>query len=297
MLTPEQIEFRKNGIGGSDVAAIFGLSRWKTPLDIYLDKTGQSKPQKETEWQMMGKKLENIIAEVFEEKTGKEIIKPVGTYIHTEKPFMIANIDREIAGESAILECKNTMFSDGWGEEGTDEIPDEYLLQCAHYAIVKNVERVYIAVLISGALFKNYCYERNEKLEKAIIAKEDEFWNEHVLKKKPPPIKNVEDAKKLYAYSVFSSLTATTQIKEWLRTFKEIKESMKTMQADEENLKTLILGEMQFNELITDEFGNKLASWKTQEMNKLDIDLFKKEHPDLYKQYLRPVSFRKFFVR
>jgi putative phage-type endonuclease len=297
MLSKEQMEFRKNGIGGSDVAAIFGLSKWRTPVDIYLDKIGEAPERKESEWQYMGKKIESIIADVFEEKTGKEVCHPIGTFVHPEKTFMIANVDRQVVGESAILECKNSMFSQGWGEQGTDEIPDEYLLQVAHYAIVKNVERAYIAVLISGNTFRTYVYERNKKLEDTIIAQEEKFWNEHVLKRIPPSISSSEDAKKLYVNSVFSSLTANATLKEFISDIKETKQKIKSLEDYEEKLKTCIFKEMQFNESLSDEFGNLLAVWKQQKMTRFDTDLFKKEHPELYKKYCKTSSFRKFLLK
>jgi putative phage-type endonuclease len=297
MLTPEQLEFRRNGIGGSDVAAIFGISRWKTPVDIYLEKIGEAPIRKETEWQYMGKKIESIIAEVFQEKTGKEVCNPIGTSIHPEKTFMIANIDRQIVGESAILECKNTMLSHGWGDEGSDEIPDEYLLQVAHYTIVKNVDRAYIAVLIAGNSFRTYTYERNERLESTIISKEENFWNEHVLKRIPPPIQNIEDAKNLYKNSVFSSVMANTTLKEIIKDIKETKSKIKDLENYEDNLKILIFKEMQFSEALADEFGNVIATWKQQKMTKFDTDSFKKDHPNLYKKYCKTNTFRKFMLR
>ena len=99
-------------VGGSDVAAIFGLSPWTTPLELWLIKKGRMKaPVKSNEDQLeMGHLLEPIAAHWFEKKTGNLVTDDTFLYQHADHPYALANIDRRYTrqedGEPGILECK-----------------------------------------------------------------------------------------------------------------------------------------------------------------------------------------------
>mgnify|MGYP003308094406 CR=1 FL=1 len=71
----EWLARRRQGIGGSDVAAILGLSPWRTALDVYHDKTGAEKPEAETENMRIGTALEQFVADRFTEETGRRTSK------------------------------------------------------------------------------------------------------------------------------------------------------------------------------------------------------------------------------
>jgi predicted phage-related endonuclease len=80
-----------------------------------------------------------------------------------------------------ILECKNASAyrSGEFGEEGTDEIPTEYLLQVAHYRYVMELDYVDIAVLIGGNSYKQYRYTKNKALEDKMQEILYHFWKDH----------------------------------------------------------------------------------------------------------------------
>ena len=103
----EWLAFRRNGIGGSDMAALLGLNKWRSVLDVWLDKTGQTEPDTEgnrfTYW---GIKLEALVADEFALQTGYKVRNNNFTLQSDEHPWMLANIDREIVGVDAGLECK-----------------------------------------------------------------------------------------------------------------------------------------------------------------------------------------------
>jgi len=104
------LEYRKQGIGGSDVAAIAGLNPWRSPMAVWLEKTGQIEPQKENEAMYWGAALEDIVAQEFSKRTGLKVHRKNFMLQHPEYPFMLANIDREILDPDkgrGILECKN----------------------------------------------------------------------------------------------------------------------------------------------------------------------------------------------
>lgn len=158
MLTEQQLRERKKGIGGSDAAAVCGLSKWKTPLDVYLDKTTDKIEQlEENRFIYWGNRLEPVIIERYEEETGKPVVRCAAVASH-KYTFMLANIDGMLPNDGGILECKtaDARTSKNWGESGSDYFPDEYLIQCAHYAIICDAPYVDLAVLM--ALPGIYCF-------------------------------------------------------------------------------------------------------------------------------------------
>lgn len=167
----EWLEWRRKGIGGSDVSAILGLSKWRSPLEVYFDKKGELEPKEENEKMYFGKIMEDIIAQEFEKRTGKKVKRTNYIYQHSECPFMFANIDRVIVGENAGLECKNTgMF----GVE--NEIPIDYVCQCQHYIFAMGWDRMYLAILINGNKLIIETVERDEQFISMMLEKEKAFW-------------------------------------------------------------------------------------------------------------------------
>lgn len=181
----EWLEWRQKGIGGSDVAAICQMSRYKSPMNVYLDKIGELPPLEDNPKMKAGRMLEPLIADWFAEETGMKVWRQNAVFQHREHDFMLANIDRWLPGQNAGLECKNTAeyCRDDWS--GT-QAPTEYILQCNHYMAVTGADRWYIAVLIGGWDFQWRVIERDDELIQNLITVEKEFWHNHVLAKVPP---------------------------------------------------------------------------------------------------------------
>jgi len=179
------LDVRRRGIGGSDVAAICNMSRYRSPMNVYLDKLGEIPPLDDNPRMKAGRVLEPIIADWFAEGTGLKVWRRNAIYQHPEHHFMLANIDREVMGENAGLEIKNTSeyCREDWS--GTQALT-EYILQCNHYMAVTGKEKWYICVLIGGWDLQWRVIERDEELIQNLITVEGEFWNNHVLAKVPP---------------------------------------------------------------------------------------------------------------
>lgn len=196
------LEHRRLGIGGSDAAAICGLSRYKSPMAVYLEKLGELPPVEDNPKMKAGRILEPVIADWFAEDTGHKVWRQNAIFQHPEHPFMLANIDRWLPGQNAGLECKNTAeyCKDDWA--GT-QAPTEYILQCNHYMAVTGADRWFIAVLIGGWDFQWRVIERDEELIQNLITIEKGFWEEHVMAKVPPAFshQDTELLKNTYAES------------------------------------------------------------------------------------------------
>lgn len=297
-LTLQQLKDRKHGIGGSDAAAILGLSKWKTPLDIFFDKTSEevNEDEKLSSSQEWGNILEPVIINKFEKETGLTCVIKNEKIIHPKHNFMLSNIDAFIPSENAILECKTAdkMLASEWSLEGGDNIPDYYLIQCAHYAEVMNVKKVYIAVLIGGNDFRIYHYNANQQLQDVIVQKEEKFWNENVLKRIPPQPLSYQDCQNLWKQSKNIVIESNQDIEEAFYKLKSLKEEIQSKEKEVESLQKDICSFMGEADTLITNNSEKLCTWKSQSAKRIDTNLLKVQNPEIYDKYLKESSFRVF---
>lgn len=189
-LSAEKHEIRSKGIGGSDIAPIMGLSKWKTAHELWLEKSGMVEPDKlDSQVVHFGNVLEQVVADEFAERKGFKVRKRNNTFTHKEYPQLLANIDRSIDGEKAVLECKTSsaFLMGDWGEEMSEDVPDYYRVQVEHYMTVLGQETAYLAVLIGGNTFRTYFFEKDKELAQMIMDAAIDFWD-MVKNGTPPPI-------------------------------------------------------------------------------------------------------------
>lgn len=187
------LEGRRRGMGGSDVPPILGLDPWRSGLDVWISKVQPLPPEPTTEEKFhlrLGKLLEPVIAGLYETETEREILALEPEIVeHLVYPELIGTPDRIVSGEKRVVELKSeNLFADKFGDPGTDQIPDHYLLQCAHYMAVTNLDRCDVAVLHGGAKFAIYQLRRDLDLERTMIEQLREWWAAYVVKKVEPPL-------------------------------------------------------------------------------------------------------------
>lgn len=201
-LTEEEwLDYRRGGIGGSDVSIIYGVSHFRCNRDLYYDKLG-IKPLRESEdnnWlqKEMGHVLEDLVAKVFAKKTGLKAYEVKKMFSHPLYPFMRADVDRFVTdddGRCGILECKTTNYQnkDAWAD---GKYPYQYELQIRHYMAVMNLDFAYIACLW-GNSENDFAYrkvERDYDFEDEIIESEQYFWEEFIEKKVEPEFSGKPD--------------------------------------------------------------------------------------------------------
>lgn len=297
MRNSERIEWlreRKTYIGGSDIGCILGLSPYKTPLDIFLDKTTDVIDESMSEAAYWGIMFENSVALEYSKRTGLKVEKPAGLIRHPEHKFLAANIDRWAIDEHAdnkifVLECKTAGIhkSKEWGEEGTNEIPQLYLCQVAYYAAICDVPRIDIAVLIGGQDFRIYTYLKDREFEDKLIRGACAFWHNYVLKGIAPNASNLEDITTLYPKSNGLAIKVDEQIAVDIEELKSIKAQEKALIMSKAILETKIKNRIGENEILVNEVGEVLASWKSGQARKvLDVCRLQKEQQGIYQQYL-----------
>lgn len=181
------INERKKIIGGSDISAIMGMNRWKTPLAVWAEKTGKldNDPLKNFEAAEIGTELEEYVSRKFTRKTGVQLRRDNRTFRHEKYEYLVGHIDRWVIGEDALFEAKTCS---AWKEKEWqgEEIPQEYILQVMWYMGLVEKSKAYIAVLIGGQKFvyKEVRFDK-ELFEKMVVAAVD-FWENYVLTDCPP---------------------------------------------------------------------------------------------------------------
>lgn len=278
------LQARQSGIGGSDVAAILGISKWRTPLDVYLSKVGEAVETEDNASMEWGRRLEPVIRQAYSDKTGTQVVVP-SELIRSEKhPFMIANVDGLTSDR--VVEIKTARTSADWGEEGTDEIPDYYLSQVQHYMSVTGKTLCDVAVLIGASDFRIYTVKSDPELETLIINAEQEFW--HLVESETPPEpRTLEECKIAFPTSVKSVVEADDDIAKTLRTLSQVGKDLAVLKDTEATLKAKIQAFMKENDTLT-VGGVTAATWKSAKpRTTFDSTAFKSAHPDLYNQYLK----------
>lgn len=264
-LTPEQeheqwLQARKKGIGGSDIAAIMGQNPYKTPYELWLEKTGRAESDPDNAAMYWGRVLEDVVADEFVERTGKKIARRK----MVQKDFVIANVDRVIQKESAILECKTArQRTEQWGEEWTDQVPPNYLLQCQWYLMALERQTCYLAVLfLAERRFHIYQIEASERLQQSMWDAAADFWTLYVQRDMPPDPSYGDEVEKRYPQDNQKMLLATDESMLIVNDLRTIQAEIKRLQESEKVLKDelkMLIGE---HSGIEDADGKPIVTWK-----------------------------------
>ncbi|PEY43167.1 hypothetical protein CN336_15225 [Bacillus cereus] len=294
------LQARAQGIGGSDVSAIAGLNKWKSAVQVFLEKTQAiEKEDIQSEAAYFGNVLEEVVAKEFYKRTDLKVQRRNAILQHPEYPWMLANVDRLIVGERVGLECKTASeyLKKEWEDE---EVPAAYLLQCQHYMAVTGYEAWWIAVLIGGNKFVHKKIERDEELIQYLIDIENDFWLNNVEKNEPPMFDgsdaSTELLKHLYPESIADSFVSLGKQEELLIEARDqVDREIKVLQEQKVEYENKIKAKLGTNEVGGTE--NYKIYWKSYTTKRFDSKRFKAEHPDLFEQYVKESKSRKFTVK
>jgi len=262
-LTALQLVQRKQGIGSSDAAALVGLDPWKSPLDVWLDKTGQAENVANIPMRM-GNALEPLVAELYSEKFSGIELSLSDTCFHSDSDWMLATPDRLVLENGTpvkIVECKTAAGwrLDGWGDEGTDEIPDAYLCQVQWQMLVTGIPLCDVAALI-GSRLRVYTIAMDVDLCVSLADAARVFWHDHVLARVQPAIDGSESSRRflsqLYPAGNGAMLTADEHADAIALKLAETKEQLGHFEHMEE------LYANQLRELIAEHDGVQGNAWR-----------------------------------
>lgn len=254
------------------MAAILGLSPWKTPYQLYLEKTAEAPPESnDSGVKRRGRRLEPVIVDWMREDYGLKIVSHNARYADKEFPFLSCEIDFEhdemengvVVTENAEVKTVHPSHAKDWGDEWSDEIPLYYTAQAAFGQMITERESTLFAVLIGADDLRAYRVKRDDELIATLRQKAIQFW-ELVERRTPPPIISLQDARLAWSQSQPGSVTATDAIASLVEELRYTKKIISGREAEAELLELHIASFMQDKEQLLDARGNRLATWKTQ---------------------------------
>lgn len=281
---------RLEGIGGSDAGAIMGDNPWKSPYQLWLEKTGQVEPEdlSEKESVQWGIRLEPLVAKDFEEKTGKKV-RRAGMMQSLSYPWLLADVDRLVVGEKAGLEIKttNAFAAKEWDD---NNVPNSYYWQCQHYMMVTGLPKWYIAVLIGGQHFRQKEIPRNDELIAELFEAEEKFWNVNVKQGIMPDIDGSESTKEAIdgqfsggEYTPIELPYEAATILELLDNFRGQEKDVKAKIQEQKNKLMLMLGDNEVGMI-----GDRKVTYKTTKGRiTVDSKKLKAEYPEIYTACLK----------
>lgn len=294
------LKYRKRGIGGSDVAAILGISKWKSAVGLWLDKTNQSNdPEEENEAMQWGSIMEPVIRNHFAEVMGKPVAEVKAMLRHPEYPFMLADVDGvtvDDEGNPAILEIKTA--SEYKRGEWEDDIPAYYQTQVQHYLCVTGVGKAYVAVLIGGNSFKVFEVDADAEVQQMLIAMERDFWNK-VQNMIRPEIDGSDAATELlnraYRGGISEQIILPEEAIEYVDRYIEASAEEDNAKAKKQDAANHI------KEFMRDYDKAKCLdytiTWKPVSTERLDTKTLKENEPEVYQKYVKSGTSRRFTVK
>lgn len=295
-ITREQwLEYRRSGIGGSDASTIVGLNPWSSPYVLFCDKMGALPEKDDSEAMRQGRDLEQYVADRWMERTGKRCRRNNFMWRSTVWPWMLADIDREVVGENAGLECKTTSVYNRH-DFASGEVPLTYYVQCQHYMAVMGFDRMYLAVLVLNRGFYDFVIERDEEEIEALTAAEEEFWD-RLQREEPPEIDGSEatqDAlKAMYPHEEEElAFPLPRGSEEELERLERLQDTIKELQTDCDMIKSSMMAQMGNAAIATTK--KRVCSWVTRRRTTLDSAALKREYPDIYNKVKKVTEYRVF---
>ena len=291
----EWLELRKKYIGGADAASVCGLNDYQSPYALWCEKTGVTPPFEGNLRTRIGTEMEPIIAKLFEEETGKKVQNCNFSLVNDAFPWAMADVDRMVTGEDAILEIKSTS-SLNLKHYRNGDYPARFYVQCQHYLAVTERKKAYLAVLIGNSDFKIFEIERDEDEIAALMDMEKQFYEYMVNRQEPPAVAaDVESLDLTYPVSNGGSIELFGQkpvMKQWL----DLKAEIAGLQEKMDGIAAVLKQDMGEAEIGTD--GEYIATWQNRKRTTFDKKAFQKDNPSIdLSRWEKTTSYRVFGIK
>lgn len=247
--SPEWLEMRRAGIGGSDAAAVVGLSRYSTPYDVYMDKLGIARAKEATRAMRLGSAMEPIIVQEYAEEVGCKVSKPAHMFFSLECPWMLANLDGVRHDDGRLVEAKRSDNPDAWGPSGSDSYPEDYFIQVQHGMFVTGKALADLVVLLPYNDLRIYTIMADRGIQEGLAEEEGRFWRECVEARVPPPIDfgadgALETVKKVYPRVERETVTLVDAAAFLAEKYVQAGAALKEAEREKERLQTQLLAFM-----------------------------------------------------
>lgn len=316
----EWLQYRRMGIGGSDAAAVCGVSPWKTARELYQEKAeGIFRDEPEKNWVALeiGKRLEELVVQIFMRRTGLKPYAVRKMFRHPFYPFMLADVDYfvKIGEDVYVVECK-TSFSYRMDEWADGNIPLHYELQGRHYAAVTNTKGVIFLCLHGNSedTFLMRRIDRNLRQEADLIEQEAYFWNEFVLEKQAPEYTEpsslvINSLKKQLQVREQKTVELSEDLASNILTYLKLKEKKAEADALSRNLENQIkeitapirsaLDNAQTGKIVINGIPYQAGYTKrtTISIPKSGLEVIRLLHPEIYQEYGKTKTSYSFYIK
>lgn len=316
----EWLQYRRMGIGGSDAAAVCGVSPWKTARELYQEKAeGIFRDEPEKNWVALeiGKRLEELVVQIFMRRTGLKPYAVRKMFRHPFYPFMLADVDYfvKIGEDVYVVECK-TSFSYRMDEWADGNIPLHYELQGRHYAAVTNTKGVIFLCLHGNSedTFLMRRIDRNLRQEADLIEQEAYFWNEFVLEKQAPEYTEpsslvINSLKKQLQVREQKTVELSEDLASNILTYLKLKEKKAEADALSRNLENQIkeitapirsaLDNAQTEKIVINGIPYQAGYTKrtTISIPKSGLEVIRLLHPEIYQEYGKTTTSYSFYIK
>lgn len=308
---------RSQFLGGSDIAAVMGLSPWQTPVELWMEKTGRA-PREEPDAARLrmferGHKLEPfirdmVIAKLTDMGCQVELIACNARYQDAEHPFLACEIDFElrVTGEveiggkvyqlkaeevNADAKSVSGFARKKWGTDSNEDVPIEYAAQFMHGLGIRGRRLCLVAALRSFDDVDIYWTVRDDETVAAMRDKAVQFWTECVLADKAPDPFTFSDIKLLFPSDNGEAVEASAEIAEKVADLRRIRAAIKDLEEQDERL-VFDIGNFISPHSALNFQGKPLCTWKAQSSKRLDQARLKAEKPEICAEYTTTSSTR-----
>jgi predicted phage-related endonuclease len=300
-LSAQQKANRSRGVGASEVLAALGKDPRCSPLALYGRKLGElpdvDLDSDERVW--FGQLLEPVIRREFARRMDVRVIQRHQTLYHPTVP-LLGHVDGWIPAKRCGVEIKTAdrFESEEFGDEGSDQVPTRYYIQCAAYMAITAAHEWHLAVLIGGNVFKTYVIPRSPDIESMILDGVRNFWS-HVEQRIPPEPTTPEDIRIRWPKDLGTTIEATEEMSHSVERLRDIKAQLAELEALRDAELVAIQKFMQEHAQLVNSSGDVLATWRTAKPSqRLDAKALATDFSALYAQYLREVpGSRRFLLK
>lgn len=292
--TERAVDDRKGWLGGSSWGAALGFSTYSTPLEIAREYLGEKREVSSglQERFDMGHALEGFVASQAERKYGIKVQNTKWLYLSPSDIRLGCHPDRlvkgKVDGKSVAIEIKSSSAFDSgrWGDEDTDEVPYDYLIQCYSYFECVGVDEVWLIRFSNNSLTRYIIGKPSDETMRSIVSKLVAFMDDADNGILPEPASYAE-AVSSYTEPREGDTEPDDEVLGKIQRWGEIKKAKKALEEEEDSLKKGIVAFLsdRGKTRIVDSSGRKLASYLTVATTRLDTRKLKEVRPDIYEEF------------
>ena len=311
---------RRKFIGGSDIAAILGVSPWRSPVELWQRKTrDDNEPERVGSAKKAlfkrGKRWESVVAEMLVERLEEdghtvEIVATNQRYVDPMRDYFACEIDYELRLDhnKEITNCElktvHPFAAKEWGEadaygDGGDAVPIWYAAQAMFGLGITDRNKCIVAPLFGADEIRTYTIERDQETIDAMRGKAVEFWIQHVLPRVPPSPMVLRDMNVLHPLGGDApALIADGRLTQSLLRMRAVDREIKAREGERDLLEFEIKKAMgDRTSVVIGEQAKEAATWKARKNSHLDQSRLKEDHPALVKEYTKKGESRVFALK